>query len=238
MPRPKKPNVVSFKTTEPVKITSETGAALSKCLGITDVNISNQMISSVEEILTTYWSLQNTRSSAPTPAAMIIELKRLSKAALDLLKEFSSLNIFTVGQLYHQPRNPQIERQPSEAEKPKDQYPHDRETLYNTIGSIINRSAYAISSLEKSTERKGRPINIPLRNTLFLLAVAFLQYATDTNKSKKKNRNDFMSLALNAANITHPDPDEKTSRFSSLYEPTEQEKAFWESMRFSKPKKQ
>ena len=200
MPRAKKA-VFRARPNQRKKITldSETKEELVKCVGIkNDKNSINRMIAFVKSTLIQYYDWLD-MFNKPSIGSQIKTIEHVQRATGNLFDEIRDLELSVRILLF--------------SEKFSDvntEWIKDREALIK----IYQRCGTALKYL-RPKKNVGRRRSEALRITMQALRRIFYEHRSKST-NQKKNCRYFISEALKAADIAHPDPDEQQSKFDNL----------------------
>jgi hypothetical protein len=206
MPRPKKPSFYpSCIEITPLHLDSNTQKTLKQALGIENQKRITEMPKDVEEILMMHQYWVEYLDKGPTPGSKIRSLKALQNAAKNLFNQILRLDIYTRDTLYsHVPYKGSFTPLDPEAVRKAD---------LQALIQIIERSKNALESLEHY-KKPGKPRKMALRETMALLSFLFNKYAAKNRK--KRDRRNFISCALDAAQIDYPQLVGERTKFDNL----------------------
>ena len=195
MPRPRKP-------TNPPEYDPESGIVSTKPINISEDDLDHAVsimhVKDQEEFqkvkFETSWQLYNYPfhefDTRPTPASLIAVLKSIKVRVTALRKAIDDLDYYTEEQL--------------------NQFGVGMIELM-MIFDFEKKLTQGIEWLSRSSV-PGRPRNLALRVTMASLARVYYQFRNPNSGDWRE----FISTALKAAHISHPDPDEERSRFDKL----------------------
>jgi len=206
MPRPKMPPFHKpHKKITPIQLNSDDQEVLAKMLGIEkDEERTKAMLTDVEKILKYYQVWFEEYDKGPTPGSKIKALEPLRRSAQHLFTGLMRMDESTKGRLYFY----SLESENFALNDPEAQFQSD----LITVESIIKRIEQTIKRLTPH-KKQGKPKQNALRKTMAFLFFLFNTYAKD---NKEPERRHFISYALDAANIDHPDPDDQRTKFDNL----------------------
>jgi hypothetical protein len=220
MPRPKKPAFYKDHfPVSPVQLDPDTRDLLVEQLGLKNEK-AKSMIADVEEILTMHQIWIEDLNKSPRPGEKVVDIKAIQEAAQNLCNLMLRLDIYTRTTLYsHVPdkKASYIPAYKKNIEQTGDWICLDSEAECKTdilaLGKIIKRSRKAIKDIELH-KKQGRQKNNALRQTMVFLVLIFRQYTNDDHLTQRLR--DFISLALDAANIPYPDTSDQRTQFDNL----------------------
>jgi len=209
MPRPRKPTVPKSESPFVIeRLDEDTVKYFAEYLGIKkDQKRIKDMTRYVEMALSSYW--YQIENKAPTIGSRIAFIKCLEKSARALFENYCTLakDHCTRGLLYGFAAS-YLDLE-DEAE-----FVSDFEAAKGIYGSIRDR----LKDIKSRYKTRGAPQNWSLRNTIASLSEIFDRYDQNNNsRDKEQRRAQFIDLALDAADIRHPDIEQ--TRFHRLLKP-------------------